>query len=45
MGPWVLCRATLQQALSTLFGQFLEEAFSEVELSGRGSIYLAGPTA
>jgi hypothetical protein len=23
MGPWVVCRATLQ-ALSTLFGQFLE---------------------
>jgi hypothetical protein len=29
MGPWVVCRATLQ-ALSTLFGQFLEEEFSEV---------------
>ena len=31
MGPWVLCRATLQ-ALSTLFGQFLEGEFSEVHI-------------
>jgi hypothetical protein len=31
MGPWVVCRATLQ-ALSTLFGLFLEGAFSEMRL-------------
>ncbi len=31
MGPWVVCRATLQ-ALSTLFGQFLEGEFRELRL-------------